>query len=113
MEIIDRLCIPYTQGVDDVVVVAEHRNIIRDRTYRLVAFLNEIILLVLLIVLHTDIATEFYDLRIFRAAQLKRVAILKPVIRYFHLITILDFLLEHTITVTDTAAVCGISKRCK
>ena len=113
MEIIDRLCIPYTQGVDDVVVVAEHRNIIRDRTYRLVAFLNEIILLVLLIVLHTDIATEFYDLRILRAAQLKRVAILKPVIRYFYLITILDFLFEHTVTVTDTAAVCGISKRCK
>ena len=67
----------------------------------------------LLIILHTHIATEFYDLRILRTAQLKRVAILEPVIRYFYLITILDFLLEHTVTVTDTATVCGISKRCK
>ena len=33
MEIIDCLCIPYTQGVDDVVVVAEHRNIIWNRAY--------------------------------------------------------------------------------
>ena len=113
MEIIDCLCIPYTQGVDDVVVVAEHRNIIWNRAYRLVALLNKIVSLVLLIILHTHIATEFYDLRILRTAQLKRVAILEPVIRYFHLITILDFLLEHTITVTDTAAVCRISKRCK
>ena len=63
--------------------------------------------------MHTYIATEFNRFRILRSTQFKRIAIHQPVIGNLYLITVADLLLEHTITITDTAAVCGISKSCQ
>ena len=60
--------------------------------------------------MHTDIATEFHDLRILRSAQFERITIHQPVIGNLYLITVADLLLEHTITITDTAAICRISQ---
>ena len=63
--------------------------------------------------MHTDIATEFHNFRILRSAQFERITIHQPVIGNLYLITVADLLLEHTITITDTAAICRISQRCQ
>ena len=52
-------------------------------------------------------------LGIFRTAQFKRITIFQPVIRNLKLETILDLLLEHTVTVTDTAAIGTVIQSCK
>ena len=113
MEVRDRLCIPYTQGIYYVVIVSKDRHIKRYGTYRLISFLDKVVFLLLFIVLNAHIAAEFYDLCILRTAKLERIAILEPVIRYFYLIAVLNFLLEHSVAVTDTAAVCRITKGCQ
>ena len=53
------------------------------------------------------------DLGVFRSSQFKWVAITKPVIRCFDLITVTNLLLEHTIMITDTTAICCIAKCCQ
>ena len=52
-------------------------------------------------------------LSILGSSQFQRIAVLQPVIRNFHLIAVSDLLLEHTVLVTDTCAVCGIVQSCK
>ena len=62
------------------------------------------------------IATELNLYFILRTFYLKWVAVLQPVIRLLNLVTILDCLLEHTVTITDTTAICRVvqcSKRIK
>ena len=110
MELIDRLRIPDTKGVHHIVAIAYHRHIVRYCQHRLIALLNKIISLLLLVIFHTDITAEFYFRRIFRTADLKRIAVLQPVIRNLLLITVLNLLLEHPVTVPDAAAVSRISK---
>ena len=95
-----------------MVAVSYDRIIIRDRHYRFIVLLNEVCLSCL-IVFHTDISAKTYFFRIFRSAKLKRITIFQPVIRCFYLIAVSDLLLEHTITVTDTASVRCISQCCK
>ena len=54
------------------------------------------------------IATELNLYFILRTLYLKWIAVFEPVIRLLDLITILDCLLEHTVTITDTAAICRV-----
>ena len=45
--------------------------------------------------------------------QFKRIAVNQPVVRHLYLIAVTNFLTEHTIAVTDAAAISRIAKRCK
>ena len=50
---------------------------------------------------------------VLRAAKLERITVFQPLIRHLHLVAVFNFLLEHTIMVTDAAAVSRITKRCQ
>ena len=112
LEAVYRLCIPDTERVDKAVAVTYDRHIIRDRADSLIALLLEVAASVLIHV-DIDIAAEPYFLRILRSSQFKRVSVLEPVVRHFHLITVADLLLEHTVAITDTAAVRRVVQRCQ
>ena len=75
METFHRLRIPDTKCIDNAVAVTNDRNIIRNRPDRLISFLSEIASAVL-IHINIHIAAEFYFFRIFRSAQLERIAVL-------------------------------------
>ena len=47
------------------------------------------------------------------SAQFERIAVLKPVVRNFLLIAVLNLLLEHAVAVADAAAVGRISQGCQ
>ena len=55
------------------------------------------------------ITAEFDLRRILCAADLKRIAVLQPLIRDLDLISVTDLLFEHSITITDAAAICRIA----
>ena len=112
-EICDRFCIPDSQSIDNLVVISNNRHIVRNRHNRLISFLYKMISSCRRIVNHPHITAEFYFFCVFRAAQLKRISILQPVIRHFYLITIFNLLFKQTIVVTDTAAICAISQCCQ
>ena len=112
LEAFNSLCIPDTKRVYDSVAITNDRKIIGNRSYALIAFLNEIASSVF-IHMYIDIATKFYCLGIFRSSQFKRIAVCKPVVRHLHLITISDLLLEHTVAVSDATAVSCIAQGCK
>ena len=63
-----------------------------------------------LIHINLDISAELYYLSVLGTAKFKRIAVLKPVIRYLYLITVPYLLLEHTVAVSDAAAVCTVSQ---
>ena len=107
-EIRDRLCIPYTQCIYYVVAISNNRHIIRNCHDRLIVLLNKFIFSCNRIFLETDISSETYFLCILFTTDLERISFFQPVIRYFYLISIFNFLLEHTVTVTDSTAVCRI-----
>ena len=107
-----RLSIPNHQRVYHIVVVSNDRHIIRNSQYGLIIFLNEFCPSVLSR-LSLYITTEFDFKRMLRSAQLKRITVFQPVIRYFHLITVFDLLFEHTVTITDTTSVSSVTKRSK
>ena len=112
LEALYRLRIPDTQGVYNAIAITHDGEIKRNRLNGLIALLGKYVSAVL-IGMHTDIATEFHNFRILRSAQFERITIHQPVIGNLYLITVADFLLEHTITITDTAAICRISQRCQ
>ncbi len=64
----------------------------------------------LLIHFNIYITAEFYNLGVLGTAQLKGIAVLQPLVGNFQLIAVFDFLLEHSIMVADTAAVCHIAQ---
>ena len=110
-ERVDRLCIPDTQGVDYVIAVADNRHIIRNCQNRLITFLYKMVALT--VPLGLDITAKFNLGRILRAAKLERITVFQPLIRHLHLIAVFNFLLEHTVMVTDAAAVSRITKSCQ
>ena len=69
--------------------------------------------LAVLIHLYVHIAAELDDLRVLGTTKLKGIAIGKPVIWNLFLIAVLNFLLKHTVAVTNTAAVCRIAQGCQ
>ena len=104
--------IPDAQGVHDAISISDNRHIIGNRLYGLIPLLLKAVTAVF-IHIHVYIAAELHFLGIFRAAQLKGISIRKPVVRNLHLITVADLLLEHTVTVTNAAAISGIPQSCK
>ena len=112
-EISDRFCIPDSQSVDDLVIVTNDRHIVRNSHYRLITFLDELISSGSCIIFHAYISAEFYFFCIFRTAQFEWITIFQPVIRYFYLIAVFDFLFEQTIVITDTTAICTVSQSCQ
>ena len=97
-----RLGIPYTEGIHDMIAIADHWCIVRNRDHGLIALLNELQLAVLVMGLHP--AAELDFLLKLCTTKLERVAVSQPVIRHLTLIAVLDLLLEHTILVADATA---------
>ena len=93
-----------------MVVVTHNRDIERHRAHRLIILLDEAVAAGLLIELNPDIASELDLAGILRSPELKRIAVLEPVVGDLHLIAVLDLLLEHTEAVADTAAVSRIAE---
>ena len=112
LEALHRLSIPDHQSVYHVVVVTNDRHIVWNCQYGLIIFLNEFSPSVLSR-LCLYIAAKFDFKRMLRSAQLKRITVFQPVIRHFYLITVFDFLFEHTVTVTDSTAVCRVTQCCQ
>ena len=104
------LGIPDTQRIHHPIAIAHNGQIIGNRLNRLIPFLNKM-LSAAFICPYRHVATELHFFCIFRAAQFKGIAIHQPVVGYFHLITVTDFLLEHTVAVADTTSICRVSKR--
>ena len=109
-EVLNSLCIPDGQRVYNIVVVSYDWHIVRNCIDRLVILLYKVYASGSFIVLLCHISAKFYLFCILRAFQLKWIAVFQPVIRYFYLITVANLLFEHTVLVTDTAAVRRISK---
>ena len=103
------LRIPDTQCIHNSVAISHNGKVVGNSLYALISFLNEIASPVFV---DTDIhiTAEFHHLGILRSSKLKRIAVHKPVIRNLHLISVSDFLLEHTITISDSASVGRISQ---
>ena len=94
-----------------MIVVAHNRDIKRNRADRLIILLDETVAAQCLIVLDTDIAAELDLAGILRSLQLEGISVFQPVIRDLDLVAVLDLLLEHSVAVTDTAAIGRISER--
>ena len=109
LEFADWLCIPDTQSIYDFIVISYDWHIIWNSQNRLVTFLNEMVSSCCRIIFYAYITAEFYFFCIFRTTQFKRISVFQPVIRYFYLISIFNFLFEQTIMITNTASICAIS----
>ena len=57
-----------------------------------------------------DIAAEFDHFGVFGSSEFKWISVFKPVIGHFYLIAFAYLLPEHTISVSDSAAICHIAK---
>ena len=112
-KVCDRFCIPYTQCIYYMVAISNDRHIIWNCHNRLVILLNEYIFTCCRIFLKTDISTKAYFFCVLFTAYFKRISFFQPVIRNLYLISIFDFLFEHTVTVTDSTSVCRIIQCCK
>ena len=108
-EALHGLRVPDTQGVHDAVSISDDGHIVRDGLHGLISLLLEAVASVL-VHIYVHIAAEFHFLGIFRAAQLKGIAVREPVVRHLHLVAVADLLLEHAVTVTDAAAVGRIAQ---
>ena len=73
-ESVDGLCIPYAQGIDDIVIISDNRKIIGNCKYRLAALLDKVVLGS--VPLGSYIAAEFNLGCVLGAAHLKGVAVL-------------------------------------
>ena len=113
LEICDWFCIPYTQCIYYMVTISNDRHIIWNCHNRLVILLNEYIFTCCRIFLKTDISTKAYFFCVLFTANFKRISFFQPVIRNLYLISIFDFLFEHSVTVTDSTSVCRIVQCCK
>ena len=113
LEFADSLCVPDSQGVDDLVVVTYDRHIVWDSQHRLVTFLYEIVSACGRVIFYLYIASEFYFFGIFRTAKLEWITVFQPVIRHFHLESVLNLLFEQTIVVTDPAAISTVAESCQ
>ena len=106
----DSSCIPDTKCIYYIVLVSNDWHIVWDSLYCLVSFMDEFVLTGCLVIFNSYISAEVYLFCILRTTKLKWIAFLKPCIRYFNLVSVSDFLFEHTITVTDSASICTVSK---
>ena len=113
LEIVDGFRVPDPQGIHYVVAVAHHRQVIGNGPHRLISLLDKVVSSGVLIVIYPDVAAELDLLGVLRPFQFKGIAVLQPVIRHLHLISVPDLLLEHAVMVTDAAAVGHIAQGCQ
>ena len=107
-EAVHWLCIPDSECIDNAIAISYNWHVIWNRLYALVIFLIPDCSAIFFTAGY--ISTELDDLGIFRTSQLKWISISEPVIRNLLLESVSDLLLEHTIMVADTTAICCISK---
>ena len=112
-EVCNRFCIPYTQCIYYMITISNDRHIIWNCHNRLVILLNKYIFTCCRVFLKTDISTETYFFCVLFTAYFKRISFFQPVIRNLYLISVFDFLFEHSVTVTDSTSVCRIVQCCK
>ena len=112
-EVCNRFCIPYTQCIYYVIAISDDRHIIWNCHNRLVILLNKYIFTCCRVFLKTDISAKAYFFCVLFTANFKWISFFQPVVRNLHLISIFDFLFEHSITVTDSTSVCRIVQCCK
>ena len=112
-KVCDRFCIPYTQCIYYVIAISNDWHIIRNCHDRLIVFLDKFIFSCNRIFLETDISAKAYFFCVLFTANFKWISFFQPVVRNLHLISIFDFLFEHSITVTDSTSVCRIVQCCK
>ena len=96
-----------------MVVVANDGVIIGNRQNGLIVLLYKMCLSGLVIVFYPDISAETHFFCVLRTAKFEGVAVLQPVVRLLHLVTILNLLLEHAIAVADAAAVSRVPQGCQ
>ncbi len=109
LEALYRLCIPDTKGVYNSVSIADNRQIIRNSLNDLIAFLLKCSS-ASLIGVHIYIAAKLNLLGVLISSKLEGISVLQPGVRNLNLISILDLLTEHTVFITDSAAIGHISK---
>ena len=112
-EVCNRFCIPYTQCIYYMITISYDWHIIRNSHNRLIIFLDKFIFSCYRIFLETDISAKAYFFCVLFTANFKWISFFQPVVRNLHLISIFDFLFEHSITVTDSTSVCRIVQCCK
>ena len=112
-ELCNCLRIPDAESIYHVISITYNRHIIWNCQYRFVIFLNIIIPLFLFVVFHTNGSAKADFLGILITAQFKWIAIFQPVIRCLHLITIFNFLLKHSVMVSDSTSISRISQCCQ
>jgi len=105
LEALDGLGIPDAEGVDKAVAVADDGQVVGNRLDGAVAFLPEHGPAELLVIVRGHVAAEVHLLGVLGSAELQGIAVLKPVVRDFLLVAVLDLLLEHAVVITDAAAV--------
>lgn len=81
VEVYDRLCIPDTKCVYNIVVITCDRHIVRNSLNCLISFMDEFILVLHRIPLNAYISAEMNLFCILRTTELERIAVLQPVIR--------------------------------
>ena len=107
-KVCDRFCIPYTQCIYYVIAISNDWHIIRNCHDRLIVFLDKFIFSCNRIFLETDISAKTYFFCVLFTANLKRISFFQPVVRNFYLISIFDFLFEHSVTITDSTSICRV-----
>ncbi len=108
LEGLNGLRVPDTKSIDKAVAVADNGKVIGNSLDCAVAFLFVHGPAQLLVVIGLDITAEMDFLGVLGSAQFERIAVLKPVVRHFLLVAVLDLLLEHAVVITDAAAVSRI-----
>ena len=112
-EVCDRFCVPYTQRIDYVVSISNDRHIVGNSENGLIILLDKDVFSSLRILLETDVSSETNFLCVLFSAEFKRISLFQPVVRHFNLVTVFNFLLEHTVTIADAASICRVIQRCK
>ena len=100
--------IPHTKCIHNMVSVSYDRHIIRDCKNRFIIFLYEFCFSCFRIFLKTNISTKADFLCILFSSDLERISLFQPVIRHFHLISVFNLLLKHSVTITDSTSICRI-----
>jgi hypothetical protein len=109
IEMLYRLCIPYSQCIYHIVAVSDNRKVVWNCIYTLIILLHKMISSVISSVA-SYIAAELNLNSILGTLNLKRIAISKPVIRNLKLIAVSYLLLEHSVLISDTASVSRIAE---
>ena len=110
LEIVNCLGIPDAERVNEMIVVADDRELVGNGHNSLAVLLYEA-LAALRVLSHANVAAETDQLCIIGVLHLEGIAVLEPVIGNLDLEAVIDLLLEHTVLVADSAADRRITER--